>query len=111
MPEELWEASADLALRYGAYRVARDLGLNYQRLMARAGRVRTVRDTAAVDAQECSGGGFLELAGAQLASPVPSGETVIELADTDGARMVIRQPAREEMLDLEKLAALFWRRT
>ncbi len=108
MPEELWEASADLALRHGAYRVARDLGLNYQRLMARAGRV---RDTTAVEAQECSVGGFLELSGAQLANPAPSGETVIELADTDGARMIIRQPARKERLDLEKLAALFWRRT
>ncbi len=108
MPEELWEASADLALRHGAYRVARDLGLNYQRLMTRVGRT---QDTTAVEIQECSGGGFLELAGAQLANPVPSGEIVIELSDADGARMVVRQPASEEMLDLEKLTASFWRRS
>lgn len=107
MPESLWVGSTDLAVKYGASRIAQALGLNYRRLLE---RTRKAKDARAAEKATLGSPAFIELGGAKLACPIPSGETVVEFVDRDGARMVVRQGPGGKGLDLGELMALFWRR-
>jgi hypothetical protein len=104
MPEQMWEGAAALARGHGVYWTARELGLSYdslrRRVEARPGGGRGERGDHP---------GFIEVGPAQLMGfGQPSGP-VVELSDTDGARLVIRLTESGE-LDARDLAEAFWGR-
>lgn len=78
IPEDLWRAAVEVALKHGAYRTARALRLNYAALKARlreqAGK-RSVPEAA-----------FVELVPAALSGVA---ECVVDLEDVRGTRMRI----------------------
>lgn len=108
MPAPLWEAAAAVARTLGAYRVARDLGLNYlalkQRAFSSAGPPSGPRPATSNPA-------FVEVKG--IAAPVvaatsgsaASDGAVIEMVAADGARLTIR--VARGGLDLAALVASF----
>ena len=105
MPDELWDAAVDLARELGICPVARALRVDYGGLKRRL---------AAAD--EAGDGGvesdaFVEFEGAELlGTAAPAGlPVVVEFTGADGARMTIRLPG-DEWLDVQGLAASFWRR-
>jgi len=97
MPPALWEAAVVLAREQGVYRVARALRVDYGTLQRRVG-------TAA------AGGGFVTVAPAVWAAPREGAGAVVEWSAADGSKLVVRLTARDR-LDLERLAAAFWRRS
>jgi hypothetical protein len=104
MPERLWTAAVSLAAEHGIYPIARALGLNYQTLKARLGRIARVERQAVVRPIE-----FVEFDGAELVGSVKARGSVVELSGTDGAKLVIRLEGRDG-LDVLGLAEAFWRR-
>lgn len=85
MPAELWAAAVELAREHGAYRIARALGLNYQRLNGRLAVVSGGRPSA--EDAPATAHGFVELSARLL----PAAEqNVVELSDASGRRLVIR---------------------
>ena len=81
MPEELWAAAVQMAELLGVWQVARELGLRYESLKRR------VEEKAA---RKKAPTGFVEFRGADLVAEAAGDGTVIEVATTDGTRMVIR---------------------
>jgi hypothetical protein len=101
MPQELWAAATELARDYGAYRVARELGVGYGSLKDRLG---ADGDRGARKAEA-----FVALDGAALFTPASAvGRGEVELWDGHGTRVVIRLAAGEA-LDVAALLAA-WRR-
>ena len=85
MPGELWQAAVELARAHGAYRIARALGLSYQRLQGRLAVVSG--DEQSADGAAATPHGFVELSARLL----PAAEqNVVELSDASGRRLVIR---------------------
>lgn len=101
MPESLWEAAARAAREQGVYAVARGLGLNYENLKKRAGRISKDRT-----GEMGGSSGFVELAGSQL---IGAPDVVVELADGDGAKLTMRLTGCGG-LDVRGLAQAFWNR-
>lgn len=100
MPAELWARAVSLARASGTYPIARALRVDYQSLarrVAEAGRER-------VDVAR-SGGGFVELRGADLIG----GATVVEVSEADGGRLTIRFGAGAEV-DAAAMLGAFRRR-
>jgi hypothetical protein len=90
MPEPLWQATCVAARQLGTYRVARELGVNYdnlkKRLQAKPG------GAMPVVVQEPAGtAGFIDIGrvGA-LAPPTGADQMVVELVAADGMRLTIR---------------------
>jgi hypothetical protein len=103
MPAPLWAAAVTLAAEHGVYPIARALRLNYPTLQARvAQRAAACRDVVGP-------AGFVALEGPPLLRAATPAGSVVELADTDGATLVIRVADREA-LDVLRLADAFWRR-
>jgi len=103
MPEELWTAAVSLAREHGLYRVVRALGVNYETLKARAGRL------ASDGAEAANGcGGFVELNGGHLVGRSPGAGSVVELSGADGAKLTIRLAG--DAPELLGLVQAFWRR-
>jgi len=108
MPEGLWSAAVGLAQRYGVYRMARALGVDYGALKERAERA------AGRDGDGTTFAGFVEVDVGELVGPVATPErhgrveAVVELSRPDGARMVVRLTG-EAQFDVVGLAAGFWR--
>jgi len=99
MPAELWAAAVALARTRGTYRMARALRVDYESL------ARRVAETGGEGTAETKSDGFVELRGADLLG----GATVVEVSDTDGARMTIRIGAGSA-LDATALVSAFRRR-
>lgn len=106
MPLELWEEATRLGREYGAYPVARDLNLHYERLKRRVaglppGRPRAPR----------AGVGFMELravtvTGRESVTATKTREFVTELEMTrPGGEMVRVRQTGPEGVDLVGLAA------
>jgi len=102
MPQGLWAAAVELALECGTYRIARALGLNYQRLKDHIARPVSGSNNG-VAASE-----FVEFSGA-IFSPSGTGSSVVELCDSSGQRLVIRL-SPGQAVDVAGLAEGFWRR-
>lgn len=103
MPEPLWAEAAAMALRYGPWRVAQVLRVNYASLKAR------LAESARGASREDRGVAFVELkAPGQSMWTDPAG-AVVELSDADGSRLVIRARSGEGV-DALRLAEAFWRR-
>lgn len=97
MPEPLWAEAVALARQLGVNTVRNALGLNYGALRERVER----KAGRAVPAS------FVELSGAQVlgAAPAATG-AVVEVADTDGARLTVRLDAGT-VLDVARLVEAF----
>jgi hypothetical protein len=98
MPAALWARAVALAQRSGTYRIARTLRVDYQSLARRVAE-------AGGERAEQTGGGFIEVRGANLIGAA----TVVEVTDADGARMTIRIGAGSA-LDATELVGAFRRR-
>ncbi len=120
MPEELWSAAADQAVRHGVFAVSRSLGLEFNKLKSHFQRRhpelkktperRLPKRREAVRAAGTAAGGFMELDASELfgeaASPT---EAVVELFTPDGARMRISVRGRTAV-DLPGLVSALARR-
>ena len=100
MPERLWDQASLLARELGVHRVKSALGLNYESLKRRVGKV-AERDNAAARAS-----GFVELSGALLR---PASGAVVEVSDADGGRLTVQLGTGGE-LDVAGLVEAFRRR-
>ena len=101
MPERLWDEASLLASELGVHQVKCALGLNYESLKRRVGKV-AERGNAAAKAP-----GFVELSGALLGAA--SGAVVVEVADADGGRLTVQLGTGSE-LDVAGLVEAFRRR-
>ena len=88
IPEELWNAAAELARTHGLNRTAAALKLNYYGLQRRlhGGRARSIGSTATAPTR------FVELPPLAASSPATFPGTV-ELLRPCGARLILRLPA------------------
>ena len=105
MPGDLWDAAVGLAREQGICPVARALHVDYGSLKRRL----TASDEAGDGGVEPDA--FVEFQGSELlGTAAPAGlPVVVEFTGADGARMTIRLPG-DEWLDVQGLAASFWRR-
>ena len=101
MPERLWGEASLLARELGVHRVKCALGLNYESLKRRVGRVGD-RGSTGVEAA-----GFVELSGAQLLGSASG--AVVEVSDADGGRLTVQLGTGSE-LDVAGLVEAFRRR-
>jgi len=105
MPEELWAAAVALARQYGTWPIARALRVDYATLKQRAarGEAEHVRGAA-------RRGGFVEVDARALIGPAnAAATTVVELCDSDGAKLTLRLGGGQQ-LDVRAVAEAFWRR-
>ena len=101
MPAQLWDEAVSLARRQGNYRIATELGLNYDNLKK---RIETAQEKGGKGTS-----GVVEVDGGQLFGAFELARTAVEISDAGGAKLVIRLSGREE-LDVVGLAEAFWRR-
>ncbi len=107
MPQPLWNAAVELAQRDGVYSISRALQLNYQTLQA---RLAMASAGAKPPRTPTAPKGFVELGPPVPMAAVSRPESVVELSDEDGAKLLIRLPASGSDLDVEHLAEAFWSR-
>jgi hypothetical protein len=96
MPSELWAGAVALARIEGTYPIARRLRVDYQAL---------ARRVAEAGGERTGNGNFIEIRGADLLG----GATVVEVAEADGARLMIRLGGGSG-LDVAALVGAFRRR-
>ena len=104
IPPRLWDAAVGAAAQHGAYRVSRELTLDYVVLKRRAAQA------AGTAAGPAAGPRFVELLAPPAASmPVPASEPqcVVELANARGATMRL-QLRGNALGDLPALCQAFW---
>ena len=101
MPERLWGEASLLARELGVHRIKCALGLNYESLKKRVGKVGE-RGSAGARAPS-----FVELRGAQLLGPARG--AVVEVSDADGGRLTVQLGTGSE-LDVAGLVEAFRRR-
>ena len=104
MPADLWAEAVTLAKGEGTYATAHALGVNFESL---ARRVAEARAGAEGDAAHASA--FVELSGAQLLGAAAPVGPVVEICDSDGARLTIRLDG-DTPLDVVGVVQGFWRR-
>ena len=101
MPEILWAEAVALARELGVYRVVSALGLNYNALRER------LEQTPSPARPELQGAvNFVELSGAQMLGPRAGPGPVVELVESDGARLSVRLPVGS-VVDLPQLVAAY----
>lgn len=107
IPVPLWSAAVDSAAKYGVYRTARSLGLDYAHLKRSiASMPRTVK-VAAKRAVAVKSAHFVELQARTLPAMPGSGECVVEMENARGGKLRVQFKGG----DLAALAALtggFW---
>jgi hypothetical protein len=102
IPEELWQAAAELAHLHGLSRTATALQLNYYDLQRRAAA------TACTPRKRCvMTPAFVELPTPSAVSPIGEGGT-LEVVRASGTRLVLRLP-NSSPRDLLPLVQLFLR--
>ncbi len=94
MPKRLWQASVQLARRYGVSRISRVLNVQYRALKNRMEQE--------PEGSSSPGPTFVEVT---LSRPGISGECVVEMERPDGGRMTVRRPDHR---DLATLCTTFW---
>jgi len=99
MPAELWKRATAMAGEYGASAVARTLGLDYKALRTR------VAD-AGGDAKARDAAGFIEMRPASWGGG-RSVETVLELTDAGGTKLVLSLGSGGEAVDVMGLVEVF----
>jgi hypothetical protein len=104
MPAELWAAAVSLAREHGVSMTSKMLGLSYQSL-----KDRMAESAPSAGRRGKASFGFVELNADSLLSNATPSAAVVEISDSDGARLVIR--LRDcSGLDPAGLAEAFWRR-
>jgi hypothetical protein len=99
IPEELWQAAAEVGREVGVSKTARELGLDYYKL-----RRRTESAAETLPAKETpQEGRFLEIPMCAPASP----ECVLEIEDGQGARLRLELKGATPA-HLETVARTFW---
>ena len=101
IPDELWEAAAELSRRLGISPVARALRLDYYGLKKRAERAVAAKMGSKPEPAPV----FVELA---VEPPIREPGCRVEMENAQGARMRIHLPS-ESGMDLEALSRAFWR--
>ena len=106
MPEPLWSEAAALAAEHGVFRVAKSLGLEFNKLKKKVQE----RDGKPRRARASKAAGFVELPAAELlgAGSAKASGAVVELFGADGARLRISVTG-PAAVDLPGLVAAFWR--
>jgi hypothetical protein len=99
MPARLWDAACLLARDLGVHRIKSALGLNYESLKKRIGKVE--------EEEVVKAPAFVELRDAHVLGAVRS--TVVEIADAGGCRMTVQLGPGNE-LDVVGLVEAFRRR-
>jgi len=99
MPAELWKRASAMAGEYGAGAVARMLGLDYKTLRTRAA-------DAGAEAKALGAGGFIEMRPASWGGVRPV-ETVLELTDAGGTKLVLSLGSGGEAVDVMGLVEVF----
>ena len=103
MPEALWEDAASLARVHGVYPICRELRLNYENLKKRAAQApRSILDGSS------RAGGFVELQATQILGASAAAQTVLELSDGAGMRLMLRL-APGDAMDVPCLIGAFRR--
>ena len=100
IPEELWEAAADVAQVEGLVATARALGLDRTRLARRMPASSIARQPSV---SSCPG--FIEL---RSAHPLPTDRVVLRLTGRDGEQMEVS--IQGEVLDVGAVMREFWNR-
>ena len=103
MPERLWGEASLLAREVGVHRVKCALGLNYESLKRRVGKV----GERGIGSATAKAPGFVELNGAHLLGPARG--PVVEISDADGGRLTVQLGTGSE-LDVVGLVEAFRRR-
>ena len=101
MPARLWDEASLVARELGVHRIKCALGLNYESLKKRVGKL------AARGGAPTKTPGFFELRGAQLLAPARG--AVVEVSDADGGRLTVELGTGSE-LDIAGLVEAFRRR-
>ncbi len=101
MPEELWEAAANLSKNYSIYRISKALRVNYRSLQQ---RVQPERKELPVRKEQPPA--FIELG---IEQPSSLSECVIEMEDGSGAKMRMHFRGKTDF-DLLELGKAFWRK-
>ena len=99
IPEDLWQAAADVGRQVGVSKTAQVLGLDYYALRRRTEMVLEARPVR----EAPPAGGFLEI---PLCAP-PSPECVFEIEDARGARLRVELKGATSA-HLETLARTIW---
>jgi hypothetical protein len=109
MPEELWQEATRLGREYGAYPVARDLNLHYERLKRRIQGL-----PAGLPKAHLMSKGFMELRAVTISEGQsgPAGEgcefvTELELTRPGGGTLCVRQTGPEGV-DIVGLAGAYF---
>jgi hypothetical protein len=108
MPKELWEASVALARVHGVYRVSEALRVNYQGLKDRVGEPAS-RSRTGSSRESTRTVDFIELAPDAVGTAKSAPVMVVELNDTDGAKLSMRFEGASGV-NVEALVGSFWRR-
>ncbi len=104
IPAQLWSAAVDSAAKYGVYRTARSLGLDYQQLKRSAAPKPRAVQVAAKTAVAVKSAHFVQL---QAPAMLGAGECVVEMENARGGKLRVQLKGG----DLAALAALtggFW---
>jgi hypothetical protein len=101
MPARLWDEVSLLARELGVHRIKCALGLNYESLKKRVGKVGEGGDGPA------KAPAFVEFSGTQLLGPACG--VVVEISDADGGRLTVQLGTGSE-LDVAGLVEAFRRR-
>lgn len=103
MPARLWNEAALLARDLGVHRIKCALGLNYESLKRRAGKIDAKRGTAGTKRA-----GFVELRGAQILETASG--PVVEVSAADDCRLTVRLAAGSAVDVAGLVEAFRWRR-
>ena len=104
IPPGLWSAAVDSGARFGVYRTARSLGLDYAQLKRSVGSKPRTVEVAAKSAVAVKSAHFVEL---QAPAMLGAGECVVEMENARGGKLRVQLKGG----DLAALAALtggFW---
>jgi hypothetical protein len=105
IPAKLWEGAVSAAAEHGAYRVARELNLDYAVLKRRAGPAVAAGD---VPAGALAPPHFVELFAPSVPTmPAAGAECVVELANARGAKMRLELRG-SALAGLPALCSAFW---
>jgi hypothetical protein len=103
IPPQLWEGAVSASAEHGAYRVSRELGLDYAVLKRRAAPVAQDAPSNVMRAPE-----FVELFAATGPSiAARAAECVVELANARGAKMRV-ELSGNALVSLPALCSAFW---
>lgn len=105
IPPELWSAAVDSGSRYGVYRTARSLGLDYSQLQRSVGSKPQTVKAAAKTTMAVKSARFVELQAPPTVLGV--GECVVEMENARGGKLRV-QIRGGDLTGLAALTSGFW---